>query len=361
MTSKKRYISKSIQKLIVKDARERCCICGHIFLPEEIKLNIEKDLLHHHHLIYISEGGKNIKENLMLVCPTCHYKIHKFPDQYPIEKLKEAKIHWKKMKDLIPEILEYESEKKFIKSDNKIKITFEIVTLNLKYEIQVHESITIEELTFFIREWIMRPIIAYERLSPFPHIFEHAQLRQMKLVKKSDQNNFLEPNKTIIDIKLSKEDTILSVIDLEHFQAMIEPKKFSAILTWNEKPSDLDLHLWIIKNNKITEIFYRNTGTINYFPFANLREDVTNGFGPEIINIEPIKDTQYYFSIYNYSNEIELAGCGAKFELQWGYEHLHFECPKNGFGRWWNILIINTEDNKMEIKNKIEKKLWKFV
>lgn len=55
-----------IKKQIKEDANFKCRICG------------SSENLQVHHKIPIKNGGTNIKENLILLCKSCHQKLHQF-------------------------------------------------------------------------------------------------------------------------------------------------------------------------------------------------------------------------------------------------------------------------------------------
>ena len=73
------------------------------------------------------------------------------------------------------------------------------------------------------------------------------------------------------------------------------------VLSWNENPTDLDLH---IKSDDF-HISYRNKNVPKYI--AKLDQDSTSGFGPETITINKLnKDKRYDIFVYNYSQNGKL-------------------------------------------------------
>lgn len=48
------------------------------------------DVLEIHHIVPISKGGANTEDNLIVLCPTCHSKVHLTP-QYTPKRLKMLK------------------------------------------------------------------------------------------------------------------------------------------------------------------------------------------------------------------------------------------------------------------------------
>jgi|SRR3990172_1566554 len=51
--------------------QNKCQICGNTFIIPSTK----KYYSEHHHIVPVSSGGKNTKENIIVVCPTCHKKF----------------------------------------------------------------------------------------------------------------------------------------------------------------------------------------------------------------------------------------------------------------------------------------------
>jgi len=80
---KRKAIPKKIKDKLLVEARHRCCLC-----PEH------PIITNAHHIIPISGGGPNTKENLVLVCGTCHDYIHRIPNLYTPEQLREYKRRW---------------------------------------------------------------------------------------------------------------------------------------------------------------------------------------------------------------------------------------------------------------------------
>ena len=83
MTSKRKRTPKKIKDRLLVDAMHRCCLC-----PQH------EDITDIHHIIQISEGGPNTEENLMVVCPNCHAKIHRIRIMYNPTQLKMYKERW---------------------------------------------------------------------------------------------------------------------------------------------------------------------------------------------------------------------------------------------------------------------------
>ena len=77
---KRRSIPISEKRIVLHEAGYQCSnpVCRTI---------ITLDL---HHLVYVSEGGKNVAENLLALCPNCHALHHK--DIITLESLRTWKM-----------------------------------------------------------------------------------------------------------------------------------------------------------------------------------------------------------------------------------------------------------------------------
>ncbi|MEW6608042.1 MAG: NB-ARC domain-containing protein [bacterium] len=80
---KQSKIPDKIKNKLLVDAMHRCCLC-----PQH------EDITHIHHIVSISEKGPNTENNLMVVCPTCHAKIHRMRTMYTPRQLKMYKERW---------------------------------------------------------------------------------------------------------------------------------------------------------------------------------------------------------------------------------------------------------------------------
>ena len=81
--AKRKAIPKAIRDKLLVDAMHRCCLC-----PEH------HDVTDLHHIVPISEGGPNTEDNLMVICPTCHAKIHRFRRSHTLDQLRMYKERW---------------------------------------------------------------------------------------------------------------------------------------------------------------------------------------------------------------------------------------------------------------------------
>jgi len=86
MTQKRKAIPQNIKDKLLVDAMHRCCLC-----PQH------EDITDLHHIVPISENGPNTEDNLMVVCPTCHAKIHRIRRMYTVTQLRMYKESWVKL------------------------------------------------------------------------------------------------------------------------------------------------------------------------------------------------------------------------------------------------------------------------
>jgi len=82
------------RRICIKQYGYSCQICSFNFYSTYGEIG--KDFLHVHHIVPISEIGKNYKidpiKDLIPVCPNCHAMIHRHKERLSIEDIKES-IH----------------------------------------------------------------------------------------------------------------------------------------------------------------------------------------------------------------------------------------------------------------------------
>lgn len=97
----KKNIPVSIAKILYAKCAGQCCICKDAIVIETTKNGL-KQVGEMAHIAGENEGSARYDttmtdeqrfayDNLMLLCPTCHTKIDKAPESYPIELLKNYK------------------------------------------------------------------------------------------------------------------------------------------------------------------------------------------------------------------------------------------------------------------------------
>jgi hypothetical protein len=84
--TKRKAIPQAIRDKLLVDAMHRCCMC-----PEH------PDVTDLHHIEPISEDGPNTEDNLVVVCPNCHAKIHRHRTHYTPQQLRMYKERWNEL------------------------------------------------------------------------------------------------------------------------------------------------------------------------------------------------------------------------------------------------------------------------
>jgi len=81
----------------------------------------------------------------------------------------------------------------------------------------------------------------------------------------------------------------------------LPPQSARFVLSWGDKPSDLDIHL--VAND--FHISYRNTRNIP--SKAKLDKDTTNGYGAETITVDALdQEDEYKVLVHNFSNNAHI-------------------------------------------------------
>lgn len=81
--SRQRYRDPNISAIVKKDANGYCDLCNK-YAPFENKKNLP--YLESHHIVFLSEGGDDVVNNCVALCPNCHKKMH-------VLNLEKDKIH----------------------------------------------------------------------------------------------------------------------------------------------------------------------------------------------------------------------------------------------------------------------------
>jgi hypothetical protein len=116
--------------------------------------------------------------------------------------------------------------------------------------------------------------------------------------------------------------------------------EFRIILTWGNKPKDLDAHFWL-PFPSYPHLYLDSPGNCADFPNACLDRDDKDGIGPETISIKSLKDNGIYrFAVLNYSYGYpgvpEITESSAKVQL-YSEDGLiaQFSVPEDGAGDLW--------------------------
>jgi len=114
--------------------------------------------------------------------------------------------------------------------------------------------------------------------------------------------------------------------------------KIEVTLTWGAQPRDLDLHVWVAREDGICQISFRDRGRLDAAPFAELDEDVQRGNGRETVKVLTRGLAALKIAVHNYSNESSLSASDAEVAVSFGARRRTvFAAPVDGYGRWWTV------------------------
>jgi uncharacterized protein YfaP (DUF2135 family) len=121
-------------------------------------------------------------------------------------------------------------------------------------------------------------------------------------------------------------------------------------LTWGERPSDLDSHIWAPDAGGVaTEVYFSNVGSLAVSPFVNLDVDDTTSFGPEFVTINKIaRSSTYRYWVKNYSETFDpgQTGSPARVEVNIGGNVTAFSPPTGeGANTNWHVFDIVVDAN----------------
>ena len=122
--------------------------------------------------------------------------------------------------------------------------------------------------------------------------------------------------------------------------------EFSAVLTWDLNPQDLDSHLSKYDSNgtELYHIFYSNKSVAGVADSLDL-DDVTS-YGPETITIDEIDNSAHYiYAVHHFAGTGSIStNSEAQVSLQTSTENMLLNAPVSGSGKWWKVFeIINSQ------------------
>ncbi|MEK7865265.1 MAG: hypothetical protein AAB434_01190 [Planctomycetota bacterium] len=110
-------------------------------------------------------------------------------------------------------------------------------------------------------------------------------------------------------------------------------------LTWGQNPGDLDLHLFMpLQQGGRDEVFFSNKTSGD--GLAVLTQDDTDGFGPEVININQFTDGHYTAFVRIFSGTGDFAANPAHVQVATGAGPV-VEIDSNGVGQNWTVGEFN--------------------
>jgi len=130
------------------------------------------------------------------------------------------------------------------------------------------------------------------------------------------------------------------------------------VLSWGAEPHDLDSHLLVpVEGQEYPDhVYFGDRGYSDQPPYAQLDVDDVSGYGPETITIFSLYPGTYYYYIYKYSGEGDIAGCGAVVRVYDETGQIYeLNVPQPQVGeegyRYWDVLQI--VDGSIVITNDI--------
>ena len=347
MSTRSRGVSAAVGRQLFEEARGRCCVCGQIITIPEGGTDLQEEILQRHHIVYFSEGGENTGDNLVLVDPNCHVRIHRRPDIFSLEKVKEAKAHWSRMRRLVDREVFYQRyDDEPLVGGPSVSVPFEITSFGLKYSVHSPSNLTVRTLARFIDASILQPLLAFARLAPFRLMLGEATISRGALARKSDLDHRLDSSAIVGELDLGPEDALVALVRLDAVAAPNTPEEVvigTIVLEWSSGPRDLDLHFLVDTGGVWRGISFRDRGSLSHPPFAQLDRDVTTGFGPETIRFGLLSRARYRVLVHNYSGESALGRSGARVRATLGAEFQELTCRSESMGRWWHAFDIDSE------------------
>ena len=133
--------------------------------------------------------------------------------------------------------------------------------------------------------------------------------------------------------------------------------KYKVRLTWNQLPTDMDLHLLTpFINGAEYNISAINPGDSLSAPYATHGGDVRTGYGAETITIHQFSSGTYTFCVDNYSREVPLTESRAVVAV-WDWNRIYLIggaiVPTSGAGRYWLALEINGSSKTINVLNQL--------
>ena len=130
---------------------------------------------------------------------------------------------------------------------------------------------------------------------------------------------------------------------------------FRAVLTWGERPYDLDSHLMGPTPDGSKFQLYFNNRDIYYQGqvYSNLDTDDIYSYGPETITVNKLVDGTYDYYVHNYTNgdvtsspQLSISDAMVQVYDNKGSILKTFNVPKSGTGAVWHVFTLIVTDNK---------------
>ena len=113
--------------------------------------------------------------------------------------------------------------------------------------------------------------------------------------------------------------------------------QFRAVLSWGERPVDLDAHLYLPPATPY-HIYYSRQGNLTTCPNAALDFDDTTSFGPETTTIASPYPGVYQYAVFNFGGDSNFNESNAFVEVYNSTGRLAGYRPPTGANqRWWHV------------------------
>eukprot|EP00928_Gymnodinium_smaydae_P029885 TRINITY_DN22381_c0_g2_i2.p1 TRINITY_DN22381_c0_g2~~TRINITY_DN22381_c0_g2_i2.p1 ORF type:complete len:1830 (-),score=209.12 TRINITY_DN22381_c0_g2_i2:43-5193(-) len=134
---------------------------------------------------------------------------------------------------------------------------------------------------------------------------------------------------------------------------VLPPDGWRVVLRWNERPRDLDSHIYFGPRGSCHGYYSRKRVTCSNGVRATLDVDDTDGVGPETITLAKVTDScrrssgpcKIVFKVHNYSRRPEFAQSDAVVKLYNGDREMGEFKVKAGDGKvngdWWSVFSID--------------------
>ncbi len=122
--------------------------------------------------------------------------------------------------------------------------------------------------------------------------------------------------------------------------APVPTGQFRAVLSWGERPIDLDAHLFLPPTTPY-HIYYLRKGSLTSCPNAALDFDDTSSFGPETTTIVSGFQGAYQYAVFNYGGDSNFNESNAFVEVFDSTGRIGgFRPPAGENQRWWHVFTV---------------------
>ncbi|MDO4551847.1 MAG: carboxypeptidase regulatory-like domain-containing protein, partial [Planctomycetia bacterium] len=132
----------------------------------------------------------------------------------------------------------------------------------------------------------------------------------------------------------------------------LDAGQIRVVLTWEEKPADLDAHLTgPLPDGEQFHISFQDKGNLKSKEFVQLDSDSQNGYGPETITVLGVLPGTYKYFVHDYTNEksvesTDLARSNAVVKVYYGGQTYTFRPDSQKVGNLWNVCEIRISEDK---------------